>query len=435
MNDLLALPAAPYHLLAERFGTPLYVYDAHRLEASFAAAQQVVGPDTPIYFSLKANPNISIYAVLRAAGARAEVSSLAELTTVLRAGTPAEDILFLGPGKSEKEIRVCLAHGVRLVVESLSELDVIDLAAAGMGVRAAVLLRVNPSFQVKGSGLTMGGAPRQFGIDEEILLRPLNLRRRWSAVRVVGVHAYMGTRMLAAPSIIANTHQILALATRIAAVQGFEPELIDVGGGWGVPYFEGESPLDLAELEVGMRAVLADFRRDHPHTTVATELGRFLTGPSGVYVTRVRWVKTSLGQRFAVTDGGTNHHMAAVGIGSFVKRNFPVEVLGRDVAVAAAVDDEELEEWTVTGPLCTPNDTLVRKVLLPPLAPGDLLGIRQSGAYGPSASPGHFLSHGFPAEVLVRGDRADLIAEPETTTQILARQILSPLAAPAPVAR
>jgi diaminopimelate decarboxylase len=152
------------------------------------------------------------------------------------------------------------------------------------------------------------------------------------------------------------------------------------------------------------------------------ELGRFLTATAGTYVVRARYVKESMGESFVVADGGTNHHMAAVGVGSFVKRNFPVRHLENRAAGAS-------RPYSVTGPLCTPNDVVAKKVRLPEVRPGDLLAVERSGAYGPTASPGLFLSHGFPAEVLVHGGRAHLIRERDTTEDLLAKQRLVDLRA------
>jgi diaminopimelate decarboxylase len=422
MTGGMLLGAVDYRAIADKFGTPCYVYRAEQLERSFADARDVVGDVPRIYYSLKSNPNISVYAVLREAGALAEVSSLAELRTALACGAAADDILFLGPGKSLSELVACLETGVRLVVESLGELDLIEAEAVRLGIACRALLRVNPGFRAKSSRLTMGGAPRQFGIDEAQLEPFLALGERAPHVRIEGVHAYMGTRILVPEAIVENTRAILDLAERIAHAQRFDLGFVDVGGGWGVPYFENEAPLDLSALRTGMQPLFEDFARRHPNAVAAIELGRFLSGPSGTYLTRVRYTKASVGKDFAIADGGTNHHMAAVGIGSFVKRNFPIALLDGEGG--------EESEWTVTGPLCTPNDSLVKAAMLPKLHAGDLLGIGMSGAYGASASPGMFLSHGYPAEVLVRGGCAELVAEPDTTESILGRQRLASIARP-----
>ncbi|MCW5253534.1 type III PLP-dependent enzyme [Streptomyces sp. SHP 1-2] len=402
--------------LAEEFGTPLYLYDGAVLRAQFDGLRSRLHPALEMFLSLKANPNVSVCALLHSLGARAEVSSMAELVTALRAGVPAHDIIFLGPGKSREEIDACLAEGVlAVVVESFGELELVDELAAARGVVAPVALRVNPSFSVKGSGLTMGGKPRQFGIDEEQLLAAGDLAERHPHVRLMGVHTYLGTRILNEDVIVENSARVLDLAERVSARLGFALELVDIGGGLGVGYFEKERDLDPEVLTQGLNPLIETFTRAHPGTRLLLELGRYLTAPAGTYVVRVRYVKTSMGENFAVADGGTNHHMAAVGIGSFVKRNFPMRLLNR-------LDEPADQPWVVTGPLCTPNDTIGKNVLLPPVRVGDLIGVDRSGAYGPTASPVFFLSHGYPAEVLVDGGRAHLVRDRDTTDDLLGRQ-------------
>ncbi|GAA4715843.1 type III PLP-dependent enzyme [Phytohabitans rumicis] len=402
--------------LAAQYGTPLYVYDGDSLRGQFTTLRELLHPDLEMFFSLKANPNVSVCALLASAGARAEVSSLVELRTALLAGVRPGDIIFLGPGKSEQEIAACLDEGIyALVCESFGELVLIDAAARERGMIAPVLLRVNPAFAVKGSGLTMGGKPRQFGIDEERLFAETDLVKTYPAVRLVGVHAYLGTRILDEQVVVENARRIFALAERLATHLDFPLEAVDIGGGLGVAYFAGERDLDPAVLAQLLNPVVADFLSRHGGTRLLLELGRYLTAPAGTYVVRVRYVKESMGEWFAVADGGTNHHMAAVGIGSFVKRNFPMRLLNRD--------GDGTGPWHVTGPLCTPNDTLGKAVELPELRVGDLVGVLRSGAYGPSASPVLFLSHGHPAEVLVDGGRSHLVRRRDTADDLLRQQI------------
>lgn len=416
--------------LAQRFGTPAYVYDGDALARQITGLRAALHPDLEIFFSLKSNPNPAVYAILHAHGARAEVSSLAELTTVLAAGTAPEDILFLGPGKSERELAACIDNGLYAIVcESFQELAAIDRLAAERGVRQRVMLRVNPAYSVSGSRLTMGGKPRQFGIDEAAVLAAGDLVERHEHVHIAGVQAYLGTRILDADVVVGNTAYILDLSERVSAALGIRLDVVDVGGGLGVPYFDGEEELDLKSLQAGLNPLLDTFRAAHPDTRLIMESGRYLTADAGTYLVGVRYTKESMGERFAVTDGGTHHHMAAVGIGSFVKRNFPIDLLAGgdgegddgDGDGDAAPEAEPAARWTVTGPLCTPNDTIGKKVALPALRPGDLLGVRRSGAYGPSASPVLFLSHGYPAEVLVTQGQARLIRDRDTTDDLLAK--------------
>ncbi|MGW3076911.1 MULTISPECIES: type III PLP-dependent enzyme [unclassified Kitasatospora] len=404
--------------LAEEFGTPLYLYDGDGIADRFQELKSLLHPALEIFYSLKANPNISVCGLLHSAGARAEVSSLTELVTALRAGVPPHDILFLGPGKSRAELAACLDEGVAAIVcESLDELELIDELARERGVLAPVVLRVNPEFTVKGSGLTMGGKPRQFGIDEGQLLSAQEVLDRCGAVRVHGVQVYLGTRILDPAVVADNARRIFELAELLSAKLGFPLELVDIGGGLGVAYFDNEQDPDPAVLAELLNPLVADFADRHPGTRLIMELGRYLVAVHGTYVVRVRYTKSSMGERFAVADGGTNHHMAAVGIGSFVKRNFPITALQK-------LDEPDGGPWNITGPLCTPNDLLGKKVSLPELRPGDLLGVERSGAYGPTASPVHFLSHGHPAEVLMLGGRPHLVRERDDTESMLARQHL-----------
>lgn len=404
--------------LAREHGTPLFVYDGDVLESQYRRLRAHLHPKLEIFFSLKANPNISICALLHTLGARAEVCSLAELVTATRAGVAPGDIIFPGPGKSPAELAACLDLGVYAIIcESFGELDLLDRIAGERGVIAPVALRVNPAFAVKGSGLTMGGKPRQFGIDEAQLDEAPDLVHRYRNLRFLGIHVYMGTRILDEGVIAENTRRILALAQRLSDSLGFALDMVDIGGGLGIAYFDGEHDLDPALLGERLAPIIDEFAAAHPRTRLVMELGRYLTALAGTYAVRVRYVKTSLGQQFAITDGGTHHHMAAVGIGSFVKRDFPMSVL-------SGGETGPVGSWTVTGPLCTPNDTLAKRATLPPLRPGDLLGVTRSGAYGSTASPVLFLGHGGPAEVLVHHGRAYRIRERDTAEDLLRPQRL-----------
>ncbi|MEV0635588.1 diaminopimelate decarboxylase [Streptomyces sp. NPDC050619] len=403
--------------LAERFGTPLYVYDADVLDDVYSGLRERLHPAVDIFYSLKANPNVAVCGRLGSLGAGAEISSLVELMTVRRAGIAAQDVIFLGPGKTRAELEACATAGLYAVVcESLDEVAELERIAAERNVAdLPVLLRVNPDFHTKGSGLAMSGKPRQFGIDAEVLRRSAAQLAGLRRVRVRGFHAYMGTRFLNADDIVHNTREILALSAELARTLGIDLDTVDFGGGFGVAYFENEKDLDLDTAVAGINDVVEPFAKAHPGCRLINELGRYLAAACGTYVVQARYVKESLGETFVIADGGTNHHMAAVGIGSFVKRNFPIRSLSRH-------DEQPAHIYTVTGPLCTPNDVVGKKVRLPRVEPGDLIGVERSGAYGPSASPGLFLSHGFPAEVLVHRGTAHLVRERDRAEDLLAKQ-------------
>ncbi|AJE85965.1 diaminopimelate decarboxylase [Streptomyces albus] len=409
----------PVSAIAEEFGTPAYVYDSAVLREGYTQLRGLLPAAVDIFYSLKANPNVSICGVLNRLGAGAEISSLVELRTALRAGVLPRDIIFLGPGKTTAELEACLEAGIHAVVcESLEELRLLDRLAADRGLAGVgAMLRVNPEFHTKGSGLAMGGKPRQFGIDTALLRAAAPTLAGLRAVRVRGLHAYMGTRFLNHADVVHNTAEILRTSEELARELGITLDTLDFGGGLGIAYFDNEKDLDVEALAAGLREVVEPFAARFPDCRLIMELGRFLTAPAGTYVTRALYVKESMGEQFVVADGGTNHHMAAVGIGSFVKRNFPIASLTRYHAAAT-------EEYTLAGPLCTPNDVIGKRVALPPVRAGDLIGVERSGAYGPSASPVNFLSHGHPAEVLVHEGRAQLIRRRATVDDLLEPQRL-----------
>jgi diaminopimelate decarboxylase len=413
--------------LAEQYGTPTYVYEGDWLIENLTHLRAALHPALEVFYSLKSNPNRGVYDVLRSAGARAEVSSLAELRTVLEAGTTPDDVIFLGPGKSGPEIDACVEAGIYAIVcESFAELELIDRAAQLRGVRQRVLLRVNPAVPIGGSRLTMGGKPRQFGIDEAAVLAAGPAAADFRHADVAGVQVYMGTRILETDVVVKNTAYVLDLAERIAQATGIRLDAVDIGGGLGVAYFEGEHDPDLAALAKDLNPLIDRFAAAHPDTRLLLESGRYLAACCGTYLMRVRYVKESMGENFAVTDGGTHHHMAAVGIGSFVKRNFPIELLAEAPDRTGPARDEPAGRWNIAGPLCTPNDVVAKGVALPRLEPGDLLGVRRSGAYGPSASPGRFLSHGFPAEVVLLRGTSYLVRSRDTVDDVLAKQSTHP---------
>ncbi len=415
----LQIQGVPVSRIAEEFGTPLFVYDAEVLRSVYHSIRDRMHPAVDVFFSLKANPNVSICSYLGSLGSGAEISSMVELMTVRQAGFAPEDVIFLGPGKTRAELQACVEAGIHAIVcESLDEVTALEEIAEAAGrEEVAVLLRINPDFHTKGSGLAMGGKPRQFGIDADVLRHSREFVDNLRRVRVLGFHAYMGTRFLNADDLVHNTRQILALAEELADTLGIELRTLDFGGGFGVAYFDNEKDLDLTATIDGINEVVEPFAAAHPECRLINELGRYLTALSGTYVVRALYVKDSMGESFVVADGGTNHHMAAVGVGSFVKRNFPIRSLTR-------YQDEPTSKYTVTGPLCTPNDVIGKKVVMPEVTAGDLLGVERSGAYGPSASPGLFLSHGFPAEVLVHNGTAHLVRERDRKEELLAKQRL-----------
>jgi diaminopimelate decarboxylase len=250
---------------------------------------------------------------------------------------------------------------------------------------------VNPEFELRGSGMRMGGGARPFGVDEA-LVAPLVRRIAGAGAVYRGLHIFAGSQCLDAAAIIEAQASGIALADRIADESGVAAPLVNLGGGFGVPYFAGDTPLDIEALG----AALAE-RLGPRAGFYAVELGRWLVAEAGVYLTRIVDRKESHGKTFLVTDGGLHHQLAASGnFGTVVRRNYPVAVASR-----FAVPPEE--EVSVVGCLCTPLDRLADDVALPRASIGELIAVFLAGAYGATASPSAFLGHGPAAELCVSG--------------------------------
>jgi diaminopimelate decarboxylase len=320
-----------------------------------------------------------------------DLASAGEHNFVEALGRP---LSFAGPGKRDQELRSALRHNLTVHIESEGELERLLALAADQGVRPRVAVRVNPPFGLKGSGMKMGGLASPFGVDHDqvpaLVRRLLDSGAEWR-----GLHVYAGSQSLSAPAIIESQSATVALAGDIAADVGVAPPEVNLGGGFGIPYFAGDEPLDVEAVGQALRETLAARPPMLASTLFIIELGRWLVGECGVYLTRVLDRKVSRGKTFLVVDGGLHHMLAASGnFGQLLRRNYPV-------AVANKFGAEPQEEVSVVGCLCTPLDLLADEVMLPRAEVGDVIAIFCAGAYGLSASPQAFLSQGAAREVLV----------------------------------
>lgn len=392
--------------LARTHGTPLFVYDAALMRRAYRALSRAVAGFATVDYSVKANPCPAVIRVFADEGAGAEIASGAEFAAALAAGVAPQKILFAGPGKSDADLDRVVAGGIgEIHLENIEEMARVAAAAARHGRRAAVAIRVNPGPDAQGGAMRMGGKPSPFGFDEEELDAVVDRVAAEPHLRLTGLHLFAGTQGLSAAVLLGQWAYGLRLASRAAARIGRPLDTVDLGGGLGIPYFAGDAALDLEAIHAGIPALRATVDADAglAGARIVLEPGRYLVGPAGLYVARVRAVKISRGQRFVITDGGMHHHLAASGnLGQIVKRDYPV------VAVVEPADSVRTPA-AVVGPLCTPLDMLARAAPLPDLAAGDLVAVLQSGAYGLTASPTGFLSHPLPAEILVDGGRATAI--------------------------
>lgn len=373
--------------------TPLYVYSGHVIRQSYRKLVQAL-PGFEVFFSLKANPLPAISRLLRSLGARAEVSSVGELRTALRAGFTRRNIVFVGPAKTRRDLSAALSAGIYAVVaESAAELAMLEELAARKRVRPSALLRVNTWEQPTGAREKMVGGPSKFGFDEETLVsevRKLNLRH----VRLLGIQAYSASGVLDAGFIVRHLEYLVRLAARVSRELGFPLRCIDFGGGFGVPYESGQHALDLAHVSRAAGRLRRNHARELRGCRLILEIGRYLAAESGVFVTRVVRVKQSRGRFFAICDGGMNHFSRPV----FMRVAHQTRVLNR-------IAERPVQEYEVAGPLCTPIDLLAVKCRLPKVEAGDMIGVFDVGAYGFSMSLLRFLSFGTPGEILIDSGR------------------------------
>jgi diaminopimelate decarboxylase len=394
-NGQLLIGNIPLNLLAARVGqTPFYAYDRQLINQRMHCLRAAMPAELKIHYAVKANPMPAVVQHLAGLVDGFDIASAGELKLVLDTPMSVGAISFAGPGKRQQELRQAIAAGITLNAESLHELDMIAGQCEVLGLNANVALRINPSFELKTAGMRMGGGAKPFGIDEEMI--PEALQKLVSlGLCFTGFHIYCGSQNLKPQAIIEAQQKSLQLAVKMAE---YCPAIIDklnIGGGFGVPYFAGDKSLDITLIGEALAEGMYMLKRYLPETEVIIELGRYLVSEAGVYVTRIVDKKCSRGQVFLVTDGGLNHHLAATGnFGQVIRKNYPV-------AIGNKMQGESLETVNIVGPLCTPLDILAEKLNLPIAGEGDLVVVFQSGAYGYSASPNRFLSQIEALEVLV----------------------------------
>lgn len=384
----------------EAGATPFFAYDAGLIDARLAALRAAMPGTLDIHYAIKANPFAPLLAHMAGRVDGFDIASAGEMEMALAAGVAADRISFAGPGKCDAELEGAIRAGVTINVESEGEAERALAIAGGLGKAPRLAVRVNPDFDLKGSGMHMGGRASPFGVDAD---RAAPLARRLIDAGAIwrGWHIFAGSQALDSAAIIAAQDGTVTLAERLIDAVGASPPLVNLGGGLGVPYFPGDEPVDLPRIGAALAERLERRSTLLQDCRFAIELGRYLVAEAGVYLTRVVDVKQSRGERFAIVDGGLHHQLAASGnFGTVVRRNYPLAIANR---MGQPFSNEPV---TIVGCLCTPLDRLGDRLALPEVAVGDLVAIFLAGAYGASASPERFLGHGPAPELLVRIDEA-----------------------------
>ncbi len=393
-GELLIAGRRVTDIVAEAGETPMFVYDLGIVRRRFDALRAAMPPMLSLHYAMKANPHPGLLAAMTSIADGIDVASVGEMRLAIGAGAAPEHMSFAGPGKRDAEIEAAIGAGVTLNCESEGEAERAFVIGDRVGLRPRLAVRVNPDFELKGSGMRMGGRPTAFGVDAA---------RVPALVRLIvaqgadwrGFHIYSGSQALDPEALIETQAATVALAARLADEAGMTPPHVNLGGGFGIPYFPNEVPLDIARIGAALGETLAQRPASLAASDFAIELGRWLVGECGVYLARVIDRKQSHGETFLITDGGLHHQLAASGnFGTVVRRNYPL-------AVATRFGAEPQESATVVGCLCTPLDVLGNQLALPRADVGDIIAVFMAGAYGASASPAAFLGHGPAREILI----------------------------------
>jgi diaminopimelate decarboxylase len=382
--------------LAERVGnTPLFAYDRRLLDARIAKLRATLPRSIALSYAIKANPMPAMVQHLSHKVDAFDVASALEMKLALDTQIPPHRISFAGPGKTLAELRQAVASGITIEMESMTQAQQVAAIGASLCLRPRVALRVNPNFEVRGSGMRMGGGPQQFGVDAEMIPELLAFVAQES-LDFVGFHIFAGSQNLRAEILVEAQRKTVDLALELAGTCPVPIRYLNIGGGFGIPYSDRDAPLNLDAIGSNLTELLEQrIRPTLGKIDIVVELGRYIVGECGVYITKIIDRKVSRGKTFLVVDGGLHHQLAATGnLGQVIRRNYPV-------AIANRMAEEASEAVTVVGCLCTPLDLLGDNVTLPPAKIGDYFAIFQAGAYGLTASPTAFLGHALPPEVLV----------------------------------
>ena len=403
--------------IKKEFGTPTYVYSLNKIHQQYHQIRKSLSTACDVFFSVKANPLLAICQHLASQGAGCEVSSKNELFIAIQAGFKTDNIIFVGPGKSQEELTLCVQKKIKAIIcESIDEVLMInDIAKAHLSI-AQVMVRINPAFQVDHAPIKMSGVATQFGISVSQFKENYQKIQSCKNINLCGMQIYNGSRILNEKSIISNVRHILKCAVDLSDLYNINWHYIDIGGGFGVPYFEKEKSLNSQKVIAEINGLFSEYNQSYPNTRFILELGRFLVAESGALVSSVMSTKENHGKNFAIIDAGMQCHFSSTGLNSFVQRNFPA------MHISENNNNKSKMTYQITGPLCTPGDVLLRDITFKKINRGDFIVIFNVGAYGYTASPIRFLSHDAPSEVVVLNKKMYLARERESFQAMLMSQ-------------
>lgn len=389
----------------DQFRTPLYVYDENEIQKNANLLKNTVFAHAKLFFSMKANSSKEIMKFLLNLRLGIEVASKGEMLYALEIGYEPKNLIFTGPGKEYDELECAIEKGIYCInIENISEIEMICDIASKKQQKINIAFRINPYTRTTGK-FSMAGVT-QFGIGAAQVEEALNCVGENEYVHVIGFQVYMGTEILDASVIKENVEQVAQLGFELADQYGIELQYLNMGGGFGVPYFPNDTSLDMEQLKKELQDVAERYPRLKEIDTLIFESGRFILAEAGVFVIKVLYEKTVRDKKFLICDGGSNFHSSAAFLGRFVRNNFPMHSIS-----TKQMEDRSEEVVTIVGNLCTPTDVVGQNVKIAKAEVGDYIVVEKSGAYGLSFSPLKFLKHREPIEVLYSNDEFRISGE------------------------
>lgn len=383
--------------IINRVGTPFFLYEYEKIKQQYNKLFNALPFSSKIYYSVKANPSLAICQVMKTFTEYAEVSSLQEILCAQKCGFENRNILFSGPGKTTEELEYAIKHNITINVESKGEVLSIHEICSEMGIASNILIRINPGFSNPKYGITMSGVASQFGVDISDVGNLIQIIQTKTKINIKGFSVYLGSQILDANVIIDNTKKILELFIELINEYRIDVQSLNFGGGFGISYFDNKE-LDYSLLKSGLNDLFKKYNGALQEVNIFFESGRFLLAESGSFITKVLYIKKSKGKEYLICDGGFNNILISSFFTRELRGNFPIEVCNYH-------NEPEQKEYTICGPLCSPNDKFGCNILLPVVNEGDIIMVKKVGAYGLTYSPVLFISHIVPAEILIRDDQ------------------------------
>ena len=383
-TDLFAFDEATLDGLTARHATPFFAYDLAAARERFARLRAALPARVRLAYAVKSNPGLPLLEAFAGQGAWFDCASAGEVSAALAAGGTGAGMVFAGPAKTERDLQAALFAGARVQVDGIE--DVERLHALHDGERPLpVNVRVNPAGGVSEVATIIGGGgPSAFGVDEESLDAFVGEAARFDRVEIRGLQVFSASNELDAGRLLANHRTALRIGRHLQGLLGHDLDLIDIGGGLGIRYALTEASLDVRAVGAGLGRILGE------NDWISGELGRWLSGPTGIYAARVVRTKVSRGERFVMLEGGINHLLRPLLTG----QSFPTLA----VRPGQGVLDGERATSTLAGPLCTSLDRVGTGDLPVDLRPGDVVVFGQTGAYAYTQAMSHFLSHALPEQ-------------------------------------